>query len=310
MIRAGRLSLGPVLSGAIIVSLVRPTSWVVGLAGFLAGGGLVLVAGPILVLPTLTGLQTMLGGPLTTLVFGTPAAALALLAVGVAALVMAVAVAGALAGGWAERRGIGIALDAAAEEGITAPVSLDGAPGIGRVAVLRLLALVPVVVVLAICWSPLYDTVYRELILPSELVTPLPVRVILDVPWILAALGITWLLADSAAAIAVRRLVVERRPTARAWLDGWIELVRRPYRVLPAATAGLLVLALLMGPSLVAAQVGWTRVRDILLVGRDPVVTLLSVVVWVAVYLGCLVLAGVASAIRAAAMTLVAVRRA
>jgi len=40
------------------------------------------------------------------------------------------------------------------------------------------------------------------------------------------------------------------------------------------------------------------------------VVTLLSVVVWVAVYLGCLVLAGVASAIRAAAMTLVAVRRA
>ena len=68
--RAGRLAMTAVLPGAIVVTLVRPVSWALGLAGFLAGGGLLLVAWPILVLPTPTGLQNALGGPLSTLVFG------------------------------------------------------------------------------------------------------------------------------------------------------------------------------------------------------------------------------------------------
>ena len=67
----GRLPWGTVISGAFVVTLLRPVSWALGLAGFLAGGGLLLVAWPILVLPTPTGLQNALGGPVSSLVFGT-----------------------------------------------------------------------------------------------------------------------------------------------------------------------------------------------------------------------------------------------
>ncbi|HEY4752678.1 MAG TPA: hypothetical protein VIH37_05285, partial [Candidatus Limnocylindrales bacterium] len=57
---------------AVRVTLVRPATWVVALAGFLAGGGAILLAWPILVLPTPSGLQNLLGAPVSTLAFGDP----------------------------------------------------------------------------------------------------------------------------------------------------------------------------------------------------------------------------------------------
>ena len=60
---AGRLAMTAVLPGAIVVTLVRPLSWLLGLAGFLAGGGLLLMAAPVVVLPTPTGIQNALGRP-------------------------------------------------------------------------------------------------------------------------------------------------------------------------------------------------------------------------------------------------------
>ena len=50
-----RLPWGTVMTGAFVVTMLRPISWALALAGFLAGGGIVLVAWPILVLPTPTG---------------------------------------------------------------------------------------------------------------------------------------------------------------------------------------------------------------------------------------------------------------
>jgi hypothetical protein len=61
---------------------------------------------------------------------------------------------------------------------------------------------------------------------------------------------------------------------------------------------------LLAGPALAAAAAGWLRVRDMLVGGRDPVVVLGAVAIWVAIWLGGLVLAGVGAAVRAAAWTL------
>jgi hypothetical protein len=55
--------------------------------------------------------------------------------------------------------------------------------------------------------------------------------------------------------------------------------------------------------------VGWERVRDVILDGRDPVVVLGAVAIWVAMWLGGLVLAGVAAAFRTAAWTFEAARR-
>lgn len=300
-----RLPWGTVITGAFVVTLLRPVSWALGLASFLAGGGIVLVAWPILVLPTPTGLQNALGGPVSSLVFGDPSPTLvALIVAGIAASLLLV-LAGTLAGAWAERQGIAVALDAAAEDGLGLPAAdLDGAPGAWRVAVVRLLGLAPVVIVATLAWRPLYDATYQQLVLPQDLVTPLPLRILGDVPWVVIAVAGAWLLSDAAAAVGVRRLVLDREPVLAAWLMGWGDLVRRPQRIIPTALVGVAVLVLLVGPAMVAAAAGWARVHDILVGGRDPVIVVGAVAIWVAIWLGGLVLAGVGAAARAAAWTL------
>lgn len=300
-----RLPWGTVISGAFVVTLLRPVSWALGLAGFLAGGGILLVAWPILVLPTPTGLQNALGGPVSSLVFGDPSPGLVALIVTGVATVLLLVLAGTLAGAWAERQGIAVALEAAADEGLGLPAAdLDGAPGAGRVAIVRLLGLAPVVIVAVLAWRPFYDATYRQLVLPQDLATPLPLRILGDVPWLVISVAGVWLLSDAAAAVGVRRLVLDRRPVLTAWLMGWGDLARRPARILPTALVGVAVLVLLVGPALVAAAVGWLRVRDMLVGGRDPVVVIGAVAIWVAIWLGGLVLAGVGAAVRAAAWTL------
>jgi hypothetical protein len=185
-----------------------------------------------------------------------------------------------------------------------APAELERAPGAARVAAVRLLSLAPVAIAVALAWRPLYDATYHELILPADLSTPLPLRVIREATLPVIAIVVAWLLADAAAAVGVRRLVLERRRVFEAWLLGWADLVRRPHRIVPTALAGLLALVLLTGPALAAAAIGWGRVRDILVAGQDPVIMIVAVMVWVAIWLGCLVLAGVGSAVRAAMWTI------
>lgn len=300
-----RLPWGTTITGAFVVTLLRPASWALGLLGFLAGGGVALVAWPIVVLPTPTGLQNALGGPVSSLVFGAASAQLVLLIAGLVGGAFLLVAAGTLVGAWAERHGIALALDAATDDGLDLPsVDLDGAPGAGRILVVRLLALAPVLVAAGLAWRPLYDAAYHELTLPSDLVTPLPVRVLGAVPWpVLGVLG-TWLFADAAAAVGVRRLVLERQPVLRAWLLGWADLVRRPHRVVGTALVGVALLVLLTAPAMVAADIGWARVREILGGGRDPLLVAAAVALWVAIWLGGLVLAGVGAAVRAAAWTL------
>ena len=300
-----RLAWGTVVTGAFVVTLLRPVSWALGLLGVLAGGGVLLVAWPVLVLPTPTGLQNLLAGPVSSLVFGAPSTQLLLLIVGGLVGSVVLIVAGTLAGAWAERASIGVVLEAAADDGLTLRTpDLDGAPGAWRVAVVRLLALAPVVIVAAAAWRPIYDATYHELILPQDLATPLPVRVLRQVPWSVIAIGVAWLLSDAAAAVGVRRLVLERRPVLVAWLLGWGDLLRRPQRIIPTALLGAGLLLLLVGPAMAAAAIGWGRVRDILEADREPIVILGATLVWVAIWLGGLVLAGVGAAVRAAAWTL------
>ena len=300
-----RLGWGTVVLGAVVVTLLRPISWALGLLGFLAGGGLVIVAWPILVLPTLTGLQNVLGGPVSSLVFGAPSSGLLALIVGGLLGTFVLVVLAILVGSWAERQGIAVVLEAAADEGLRRPSpELRGAPGTWRVAVIRLLALAPVALAAALAWRPLYDATYRELILPRELVTPIPLRVLAEAPWPVIWVVAAWVVADAAASVAVRRLVLERRPVLVAWLLGWGDLVLRPLRVVATALLGLGLLVVLVVPSMLAAAIGWDRIRSILTDGRDPVLAVFGVLVWVAMWLGGLVLAGVGAGVRAAAWTL------
>jgi hypothetical protein len=310
-ITAVRLGWGASVSAAFVVTFIRPASWAIGLAGFLAGGGLLLVAWPILVLPTPTGLQNALGAPVSTLVFGAPSPALLTLIVGGTLTAVGLVVGGLCVGAWAERQAIGLSVEAAADEALVAPPpDLTGAPGWGRVALVRLLSLAPVAVAIGVAWRPIYDVTYRELILPNDLLTPLPIRVLGEVPWLIIGIAAVWLASDAAAALGVRRLVLERRPILVAWLLGWADLVRRAHRVVPTALVGVGVQVLLTAPGLIAAGVGWARVRDVLLAGRDASTVAPAVLIWVAIWLGALVLAGVGAAFRNAAWTMEFPRRA
>jgi hypothetical protein len=67
---------------------------------------------------------------------------------------------------------------------------------------------------------------------------------------------------------------------------------------------GIFVTLLVAGPALVAAAIGWTHVRDLLRSADDPLLIVAAVVIWVSVWLGALVLAGVAAAFRNASWTL------
>ncbi len=302
--RTRRLPIRTAVPGAIVVTLVRPLAWLLGLTGFLAGGGLLLVTAPVAVLPTPTGIQNALGGPVSTLVVGTPSPTMVLLIGGSVVAGLGLLIGGLVVGAWAERHLIGLQLEAAGDEGLLVPPGIDGAPGALRVAVVRAFALLPVVAVFIVAWQPLYDAAYHELVLPDDLTTPLGLRVLGDVPWVVAATLGAWVLGDAAAALAVRRLVVGRRPILVAWLLGWVDIVRRPVRVIATAAFGIAVLTLLTAPSMVAAAAGWDRVREVMTHPDDALGTLTTVAIWVAVWLGGLVLAGVGAAARAAAWTL------
>ena len=294
----------------IVVTLVRPGTWVVALAGFLAGGGVVVLAWPILVLPTPSGIQNMLGAPVSTLAFGNPSPELIRVALVTGVTLAILFIAGLVTGAWAERRGIALVLAGAADEGYAGPApDLAGAPGPVRIALVRVLALVPPLIVFVLGWPTLYSVTYKELILPEDLSTPLPLRVIAQVPVLLAALIGSWLLADAAAAVGVRRLVLERRGVLRAWALGWADLVRRPHRIIPVALLGDLALLLTGGPALVVAALAWLRVREALEIAGTSPVGIAVVALWVGIWLGSVVLAGVGAATRAALFTLEGARQ-
>ncbi len=300
-----RLSWPAAIRGAFIVTLVRPATWAIGLAGFLAGGGILLVGLPVAVLPTPSGLQNALGGPVSTLVVGTPSTALIALIVLTVALAAMALIAGTLLGAWAEREGVLEVLAAARDEGLVACPEPPAPPSVARVAGVRFLSLVPLAIAVGLAWQPLYDASYRELILPTHLATQLPIRVIRAVPGQLALVAVTWLVSDAAAAIGVRRLILGRRRVVVAWLLGWVDLARRPVRMISTALVGLGVLVVLLGPSMLVAVAGWSRVREVALSSGDVAGALVAAVPWIAIWLGALVLGSVAAAVRAAAWTLV-----
>jgi hypothetical protein len=90
---------------------------------------------------------------------------------------------------------------------------------------------------------------------------------------------------------------------------GWLDVVRRPHLALSASIAGTAILAVATGPVLLATGTGWDRVRVLLVEARDPLAIGVAIAIWVATWLGGLVLVGVAAALRAALWTFIALRR-
>ncbi len=290
------------MTAPLLAALGRPRWWAIALAGFLVRGGIVLLVLPIVILPTPSGLANVFGPAVTGLALG--GAGVDLLAL--IALVCVAATAALLVGGW-----LGAWLEAAlvrevvaAEELGDVPARIEGVAARGLVA--RLVAHVPLVVAIAAGIPALVDAGYAELILPEELATPLAVRILARVPATIGLIVAAWAIGEVIGGLAVRGIVAGRT-TPRALVAALAAVGRRPLGALAVLVSTHAFLLVVLVPGLLAAGTAWDRVRILLTDGlATPAETIglaAALLVFVALWLGGFVLAGLATAVRAVAWT-------
>jgi hypothetical protein len=296
---------------ALLATLGRPSWWLLGLAGFLGRGGILLFAFPIIALPSPLAVSNVVAPLLMPIVFGgmTPFL-VTVLAVAILSVIAWVVV-GAWIGAATEIVLIRDARAVAAEEGL--PTRPDGPERrwlIVRVTTGHLVAHVPLAVVASIASVGIVNVTYAELVNPSDIGVALPMRIIRDAVGPIVAIGIAWAIGELAGGIAARRMVVGGQSIVRAVLGAYIDLFGRPRSSLPAL-ATLVVLGIDLAAMLAVVGLAWSLTR-----GRfaelptDTSDTLIALVAFAAAWCLALVVAGLISAWRSVAMTLEADRAA
>jgi hypothetical protein len=306
------------LRRSLTFGLTDLDSIVVALAGFLLRGGIVLLVVPAAVLPSVIGIAGATGvdafgidGRPTPWLFQVAAIA----SVFIAAWLLLAFVVGSLVDVWL----IEAALDG--ETNAThRPRPLPELRILLDMAGIRAVCLVPLAVAVAWASSGIYGTIYNELTVPSDLATPLPVRVIVGAAGTVIVVGLTWLVAETVAALAVRRLVILDTGVRRALVGAIVQLLRRP--ISSAATVAVSFGASLVATALAiiatATTFAWCSwaARDQqpfpITLGvspysttRDfrPAIFLLAVLALGLAWISALALSGIASAWRSAAFT-------
>ena len=271
-----------------------PRLWTIALAGFLAGGGIVILALPIVVLPSVVGVSTFIGPNAVTAAGPSPR------------FVGLVGATVTIVGAWIL---VGTVISVAAERALVravVPRPHDGRrdPGLAALSAIRLISLVPFGLAVALGATRLGQVGYEELILPSDSNAPFVIRVLLSAPEVVALLVIGWLISELLGSVSIRRALADDRGTIGSVTGalGWT--ARHPVRALEVLGATVLAGALLIAPASVAAVVAWSAARSALLGDASPPVTALAVALFVAVWGGALALAGLVAAWRSAAWSL------
>ncbi|CAN5833693.1 hypothetical protein BH20CHL5_BH20CHL5_10370 [soil metagenome] len=315
----------PGVTTAFVVTLGRPSLWLLGSLGFAARGGFLLLALPIITIPSPVVLSVIFRGRFA--------------ATGISSeleLVVALLVAGLLLGGLLLAA---LADVAAFERLIGDPESgelragVDARPlerGEGRRLVLTLagiqaLALLPAAIVSLGLYQGLTSLVISEVQAPSSLETPLVLRVLEAARDPLLAFALLLLLADTLYALASRAVLARHfrvglpgrpRPSgaAAAAIHGAERLVVRPLRTLATGALAWSVSLVVLLPIVWASSVAWDGVRGAYLApgGLSEPTTLLLVflvsLAFAAIWVAGSILAGFASALRAALWSAEALR--
>ena len=291
------------MAAAALTALARPSLWAPALGGFLARGGILAFLLPIAVLPTPSGIANVIAPALTSFAFGLVSASFVEIVMVVAALIAGWIVLGGLAGAWAD---IELIRSAATDEELGLPFAGLSGPGRGLVAralAVRTLAHLPLAA--ALVWGAvrIVAAAYAELTSPFEVVTPLAIRILGDVPDAIAVVVAVWLLGEAAGGLAVRRLVLERRSVPASIANGWLDLFRRPRSGFGTLVITDLGVGLAVISSALAANVVWSWVRLVILGRAGAFEVGSAVVVLVGLWLGGLLLTSVATAWRSMAWT-------
>jgi hypothetical protein len=290
----------------------------VALAGFLLRGGIVLLALPSVILPSVIGIAGATGVDAISIA-GQPTPWLVeiVIAVIVAALAW-LAVAsffGSLIDVWLIEMALRPGGDREWRWSLRPRMSL-----LFRLAAVRMLCLVPLAIAIGWAATRIFNTTYNELTTPTNLTTPLPLRVVLAAGDAVAVVVVVWLAAETIAAIAVRRLALEDGGILRAIWGAAGQLVRRPVSTLLTAAVSYAASALVIGLALAGTSIAfdWCRLaarnQDPIAIrlgigdfsaARDfrPVAFALAVLALAAAWAVALALSAITSAWRSAAFT-------
>ena len=297
--------------GAVRATLSSPSAWIVGAAGFLARGGLLVLALPILSLPTPVGV-TLLVPPLGVTTSGvSPAFASELLAAGgvVVVLVLVALLVAALGE------------DAGYRQVAGGPVCRSTVATVGRLIAVEVLSLLPAIVAAVVAATQLVAVGEREYLLPSSTSVPYVVRVVQGAGAAVVAVGVALLLADLLNALGSRAVLRRAYPwTDRGAADhgaadhgtpppdgGGTSIPRWPVAVAALVATWLatwLVTLASLAPGMLAVVLAWAPARDAYtatMSGAPPGWPQLAgtTVVLVAAWMGAILLAGAGSSIRA-----------
>jgi hypothetical protein len=311
---------GAGLTGALLVTLASPRTWPLALAVFLLRGGLVLVALPIVVLPTPVGLGNLLAPTLTSLVFGGVSAGLVILVIGIALAGLAWVVAGGTLAAMLEAEAArivagheevapppGIRVPPMAANDLTdrsAPVVSGGrSVEAGRIFLARVLAHLPLGIALAWGSVRLVAITYHELTNPTDVATSIVWRVLREAPEVVVAIVLTWMVGQTLGAIAARRVALARSGTLGALRAAASTVLRQPVPVLLGFWLPTLALAVALAPSAVAASSAADVIRTAVATPEDPIGLFLAVVLFVSLWIVGLALTAVICAWRAAFWT-------
>jgi hypothetical protein len=320
---------GAAFGAAVLVTIGRPGWWLLALATFLLRGGIVLVILPIVTLPSALALSNALAPIVLPLALGRvePALMIGPAAV-VTGLLLWLVVGGRIAAG------IDVALvrEVAAEavdEGIGAglPRSDVGTDAVGvapgeqssgarpsgvgwRVLALRLIAWLPLALALGFGIARVVEVTYAELTSPTDVGTPIVVRVTRGVVSQLGLILIAWILGEVVGGVATRHVALIL--TGHGWSLKWAvrTTVSSPLSWLVPWLATTAAALAVMGVALAVSGVAWVRAVDAL--GRrpiDPALVSVTMVVFVVLWLSAMLLGGVGLAVRSASQTFEHVRR-
>jgi hypothetical protein len=284
--------------------LERPVTWPIGLAGFLARGGIIALLLPIVVLPTPSGIADVVAPEITSFAFGLVSPAFIVLIAVVGAFIAGWVLIGGAAGAWAD---VELIRETAESEELGLSVPPANRRTILRAFRVRLLSSVPLALAIAFGAREIIDAAYAELTTPFEIVTPLFIRVLDDVPGAIGLVLLTWAICEAAGGLGERRVVLRGAGIARGLRDGWLDLFRHPLSSIATIVVTNLVVGVAVVSSALAASVAWSWARFAVLDVDRPVAAV-AVLVLVAVWLAGLALISAVVAWRSAVWTAEAVR--
>jgi len=297
------MSLGATLGTSLRVALAHPSTWALALATFLVRGGIVVIVAPIVALPSAVGLGNAIAPALTAIVFGTISFELILVGAASALALFVWLITGGLFAAAAELESVEtVAAEERVPGGRRRSTTAGRSRRARRILMARLIGHVPTVIAAAWGGARLTTMAYRELTLPTDVASPIVLRVVRDAPEAVAVIVGAWFAGELIGGLATRRIALASAGVFGGLRGALARIIRHPFRsailmLVPVATFVLVAL-----PWAIASSLAWNGVRASL-EGSDMVTSAASMIVFLGLWGGGLVVLALLGAWRSAVWT-------